>query len=392
MPDEEKETSDRPSGVSRRTFVKILAAGGVIGAAGLVGSALIRGNLPSSLPQERQQVTAASTLTKVQETFHPRDLDDILGSLISGGPPKDGIPAIRNPKYISRAEADKVLRDSDIIFGVDINGAVKAIPRNILNWHEIVDDIIGGAKVAITFCPLTGSPIGYRGRSRVNGEELSFGVSGLLYNSNLVMYDHQTDAYWPQLLGVGIRGPNKGVALEGFHIANTTWAKWKLAYPDTLVLSRDTGHVRDYTLNPYEGYDTSGQVWFPTTGTNSRYPPKKIVTGIRLNEQFLAVPKEEFRSVRAANVILGGQPLAVLYDSRIDTTRAFISKAKDQTLTFKGNGETFVDEETSSTWSPTGVATSGSLAATSLAYVHSFESMWFAWYAFYPETQVLGQS
>jgi hypothetical protein len=184
-------------------------------------------------------------------------LEDFTQNIQSGGPPKDGIPPIDRPKYVSATESQKFLKSNEIVFGLDYQGVVKAYPQKILVWHEIVNDELKGEKIAVTYCPLTGSAVAFRGRSRAGGS-LSFGTSGKLVNSNLLMYDRQTDSQWPQILGMAIDGKNKGTVLEEIPLAWTHWSRWLRRHSDTLVLSSDTGYFRSYGSDPYGSYDRSG--------------------------------------------------------------------------------------------------------------------------------------
>ena len=154
-----------------------------------------------------------------------QDLEFIARNLQSGGPPKDGIPAIDNPNYVSVELANSFVEEDEIVFGINYQGKTIAYPSSILYWHEIVNDEINGKKVSVTWCPLTGTALGFIGKS--------LGVSGKLFNSNLVMYDRATDSEIPQILHVGINGPLKGQNLEQFPVIRTTWKLWKQKYPDT---------------------------------------------------------------------------------------------------------------------------------------------------------------
>jgi len=176
-------------------------------------------------------------------------LQQIAQSIQSGGPPPDGIPPIELPQYWPATEADEFLLDNDIIFGFIQNGQAKAFPQRILVWHEIVNDI---GNVSITYCPLTGSAIGFLGK--VGNTQTTFGTSGRLVNSNLVMYDRASNSYFPQILGRGVTGDHLGTRLEKVQLLWTQWEKWKAEYPDTLVLSSATGNIRNYDFDPYGNY------------------------------------------------------------------------------------------------------------------------------------------
>ena len=181
------------------------------------------------------------------------DLSDALISateILPGGPPRDGIPAIDKPKFINAAEVD-YLADDDRILGVFRNGVAKAYPIRILNWHEIVNDRLQDEAVAITFCPLCGTGMAFQ--ARVDGQAKLFGVSGLLYKSDVLLYDRETESLWSQISRQAVSGPMKGQRLAMVPTSHTTWADWRERHPDTQVLSLDTGYSRNYNRNPYEG-------------------------------------------------------------------------------------------------------------------------------------------
>jgi hypothetical protein len=186
----------------------------------------------------------------------PWSLEDFTRNIKAGGPPKDGIPPIDKPKYVSAAAPEKFLQPNDIVFGLDSHGVVRAYPQKILVWHEIVNEEVNGQQFAATYCPLTGSAVGFRGRSK-DGTTLTFGTSGKLVNSNLLMYDRQTDSQWPQILGMAIDGSSKGTVLEEITLDWTNWSRWRGRHPDTEVLSTDTGYFRSYGRDPYGSYDKS---------------------------------------------------------------------------------------------------------------------------------------
>ncbi len=267
------------------------------------------------------------------------DLDFILRNLVSGGPPKDGIPSIDNPKYTSANEA--VLNDDSKIFGVDYNGFVAAYPQDILFWHEIVNQDVGDEKISITYCPLTESVIGYQG--------LNLGVSGELYNSNLVMYDRETDARIPQILGTAIEGNIKGKKVNNFRIFVTTWKDWKEQHTNTLVLSRDTGFNRDYNRSPYPGYDKIYRIWFPLVAESNLLKTKDFIFGIENNGKFTAILEKGFqeRYPRGLNITLGGENIHVSYNEKLNVLE--------------------IDN----------------------LEIKAFETYWFAWYAYHPTTELI---
>jgi hypothetical protein len=281
-------------------------------------------------------------------------------NVASGGPPKDGIPAIEKPQYTTAAEADKWLVAEDVVFGVDHAGLVAAYPQRILVWHEIANETVGNEKVSITYCPLTGTAIGFKGK--VSAKDVStFGVSGKLVNSNLIMYDRATDSQWPQVLGKAISGSARGTKLQEFPIVWTTWEKWKKKHPDTKVLSQSTGFVRNYGkgADPYgsylgkdKGYYSSERLLFRPIVEDKQLHPKAVVVGVRDGVgNAAAILKDRLRKENKVEVKLGDRTAVVTYDPGLDFHSAAI----------KETGE----------------------------WINAFDAMWFAWKGFYPNTQLL---
>jgi len=165
-----------------------------------------------------------------------------VDEIFSGGPKKDGIPALSQPEFVAANKADIFMKDDDRVLGLARNGQVKAYPVKILNWHEIVNDTIGKQGVVVTFCPLCGTGMVFDGK--INGKNLTFGVSGLLYQSDMLLYDRATDSLWSQIKGEAVTGPLMGARLKLLSSTQTTWAQWKKNHPETLVLSQKTGYKR----------------------------------------------------------------------------------------------------------------------------------------------------
>ena len=320
-------------------------------------------------------------------------LEDFTQNIQSGGPPKDGIPPIDRPKYVSAAEAEKFLKADEIVFGLTFRGVVKAYPQKILVWHEIVNDEIKAEKIAITYCPLTGSAVGFLGRTR-DGAMLSFGTSGKLVNSNLLMYDRQTDSQWPQILGMAIDGKHKGTVLEEIPLAWTHWSRWRRRHPDTLVLSTDTGYFRSYGRDPYGSYDKSGTYYdsgeplFTVMAKDGRFNPKEVVVGVKANGKQIALYKQTVRAKKLNNTSLGGIRLVALYDQDLDLVRVFVRQVKEKSTNFSFENGRIVDELTGSSWSAEGRSVEGKMSGSWLKQLASYDVMWFAWYAFFPETLV----
>jgi hypothetical protein len=263
----------------------------------------------------------------------------------SGGPPKDGIPAVDHPTFLRAADAATWLRDEDRVLGLVFGRHVRAYPIAIMNYHEIVNDQFGEHYLVITYCPLCGTGMAFESEGPA-----AFGVSGLLYNSDVLLYDRRTESLWSQLLGRAISGPRKGEGLTMIPLQHTTWRDWSSRHPETFVLSRQTGHRRDYSQTPYAGYESSSDIYFRVANRSRRYHPKEWVVGLEINGAFKAYPFSELSAARLPiEDELGGAPIRVHFDA--DNGRGWVSDAE------------------------------GAEIASVLAF-------WFAWYAFHPETEV----
>ncbi|MGE8452517.1 MAG: DUF3179 domain-containing protein [Pseudomonadales bacterium] len=233
--------------------------------------------------------------------------------IVNGGPPRDGIPALIAPRFVTASEAT-FLRSDDRVLGVLLNGVAKAYPERILIWHEIVNDEFNGEPLVVSFCPLCGT--GAAHSASVDGKRLTFGVSGLLYNSNLLLYDKQTQSLWSQMLGKAISGPLKGAALKDFPITHTTWQAWQKEHPRTVVLSSHTGYQLGYGINPYSDYLTNAVVMFRVRQESHRFHPKEWVLGVEANGTYKAYPFTELAN--AGNVVrdrVGGRLVEIRLDS-----------------------------------------------------------------------------
>lgn len=270
-----------------------------------------------------------------------------IDEIHSGGPPRDGIPAINRPHFVNANAAD-FLQASDRVLGITRNGVSKAYPVAILNWHEIVNDRFADEPVVVTFCPLCGTGIAWL--ATAGDQVLDFGVSGLLYNSDMLLYDRQTQSLWSQIRRQAISGPMKGTKLQSIPMMHTRWADWKQRYPATLVLSTDTGYQRDYTKNPYQDYEKSDELWFPVRLQDDRYHRKESVLGIEISGRFKAYPFVELeKSDGDVHDSFAGHAIVVKYDKQNHTAVAV-----------DGQGNT----------------------------LHGVIAFWFAWYAFHPDTEV----
>ena len=292
---------------------------------------------------------SSDTFGKTKNGFDLTDALVPINKILSGGPPRDGIPAINQPKFESAVEADW-LADKDRVLALVIDGQAKAYPIRILDWHEIVNDKIGKHRFAVTYCPLCGTGVVFA--ANIADTFLQFGVSGLLYNSDVLLYDRNTESLWSQIMGKAIAGKLKGTRLQQLPVEHTTWKDWRSNHPDTLVLSRDTGSRRNYKRSPYAGYEKTRRLYFKVSHKSpARYHPKERVIGLAINGQFKAYPFEE----------LSKNGKAVFTDE------------------FAGaRVEIHWNEE----------AQSGSVTNESGRVLPVISSFWFAWFTFHPNTEI----
>jgi hypothetical protein len=326
-----------------------------------------------------------------------------FGEILSGGPPKDGIPSIDNPEFISVREVDGWINPNEPVILVDLNNEAKAYPLQILVWHEIVNDNVGGIPVIVTFCPLCNTAIAFS--RTVEGEIYDFGTTGRLRFSNLIMYDRQTETWWQQAEGKAIIGTLTGTQLEFLPSAIISWDDFKKNYPDGLVLSKQTGFSRSYGRNPYVGYDDVNNPPFLYQGpeTPGRLPPVARVLAIEIGTETVAYPYELLSQEFAVNDIVAGEEIAVFWSpgtasaldaaliadgNDVGTAVSYRRRLNDSVLTFFYDGKNIVDNETGSTWDILGNAISGELTGNHLEPVISVNHFWFSWVAFRPETRV----
>ncbi len=325
------------------------------------------------------------------------------GDILSGGPPKDGIPAIDNPQFISSAAADDWLADMEPVIVIQLNGDTRIYPLQILTWHEIVNDVIGGRPVAVTFCPLCNTAIVFD--ATVDGMALDFGTTGRLRFSNLLMYDRQTESWWQQATGDAGIGELTGTRLTFLPATIIGWSEALETFPEAQVLSRDTGFGRDYGRNPYAGYDDINRSPFLYDGptTPGQLPPMARVTTVELNGEAVAYPNDVLEELRVANDTVGGTDVVVFWQpglaSALDSSDlaagrdvgangVFERTLDGQTLSFVAADETITDEQTGSVWNILGEAIRGELAGQSLTPVVRVDHFWFSWAAFRPDTRI----
>jgi Protein of unknown function (DUF3179) len=314
--------------------------------------------------------------------------------------PPDSIRAIDRPCHETPAAARALLPDSSQVIGVERGGESRAYPVDLLALHEVVNDVVGGDPVAVTWCPLCASSLGFE--RRVGGRTLSFGVSGYLHKANLVMFDRETGSLWSQLLAGAITGRLRGSELRQVPLVQTTWAEWKHAHPDTLVLSirRDplgarftspgsysTAQRIEETNVPYGSYVGKVPIYFRRTVRG--VPEASLVFGLSLADRQKAWPLTGLNQVRVLQDELAGVPLVLIAEPDALSAFAYSRRLDERVLDFDLRGRELVDRDTHSRFSVlTGRAVSGPLEGETLARVPGRTAYWFAWRRAYPNTSI----
>ena len=330
------------------------------------------------------------------------DFDDIL----VGNPVKNGIPSVTNPAMEQVETAADWLSERSPVIAVEHADEARAYPLAILMWHEIANDVIGDIPVAVTFCPLCNSSVTYD--RRINDDVLEFGVSGLLRHSDLIMYDFETESWWQQLTGEGLAGVYAGELLDIVPSQVINFGSFAERHPDGLVMSRDTGHRRQYGINPYSNYDTRPGKPFLFRGevdTRVSSPVAHVLAAV-VEGVPVAYPFTILSDLEVVNDVVGETPVAIFFqrgvasalgDYVIDNARdigtaaMYEATVDGEVLTFSSNGNgTFSDDATQSVWNSYGEAIDGELAGRELRWINAFPHFWFAWAAFHPDSLVYG--
>ena len=352
-------------------------------------------------------------------------------SIMSGGPPKDGIPSIDSPEFVTMQAADEWIGDKEAVLVLRLQGKVRVYPLQILMWHEIVNDSVDGVPVAVTYCPLCNTGIAFR--SRIDGRDLDFGTTGRLRYSNLIMYDRQSETWWQQASGRGLIGEYAGRRLEMLPVALLPWNEVKASYgqssnaetaaddattdegsrldpemvldtsAEVKVLSKSTGYSRPYGQNPYQGYD-SNETPFLYAGPeiSDEYEQMERVLAVRVEDNELAFAYADLQEEKVLEREVGGREVVVFWEAGtasaldagklsggrdVGTAQAFYPVAQNEAsermqLSFYWDGDNFRDEETGSTWTISGRATAGPLKGARLESPVTINHFWFSWSAF----------
>lgn len=291
---------------------------------------------------------ATAPVADVKNGFDVSDALVPSGEIFWGGVGRDGIPAIHEPKFIAPEDA-KSLRDWDRVLGVFHNDIARAYPIKIMEKHEVVNDIFAGESIVVTYCPLCFSGMSFITQGKY--VRLTFGVSGLLYNSDVLLYDQQTESLWSQILTQAISGPLKGTRLAPIPTAHTTWREWHSRYPDSQVLSFDTGARRRYGTSPYVEYQRSRDLMFPVSNRSGRYFTKAKVLGVTIDGRDKAYPFQELSKNGSSTFVdaIAGRPYTIHWSEDDEYARIVDSGGKE---------------------------------------LPSVIVYWFAWYTFHPDTEV----
>jgi Protein of unknown function (DUF3179) len=395
--------------------------------AGIVGLGLLAaacggddGDTSSGAASTDRRVSAAESTGTTVDQVEPSPVEDVPSALddpnddsfpdplidpadlLSGGPPPDGIPAIDMPKFLEPGQVD-FLEDVEPVMALRIGDDARAYPMQIMTWHEIVNDTVDGVPVAVTYCPLCNTAIAYD--RRLGDRVLDFGTSGMLYNSALVMYDRQTESLWSHFTAEAIIGHLAGQELDVYPVAIVSWADWREAHPDGLVLSRDTGHDRDYGRNPYPGYDDIDSPAFLFRGrVDDRLAPKERVIGIEQDGDAVAVRHDKLTEQGVLEVDVDGTELvawlepgtasaldsgSVAAGKDVGASGVFVPVVDGRTLSFQRTDNGFVDDQTDSRWNVLGQAIDGALTGKVLEPVAHVDTFYFAWASYLPETRIV---
>lgn len=321
--------------------------------------------------------------------------------VVAAGPSKDGIPAIDNPRFVAVEDMERLLRDQEAMLVVTIGGRTHLYPLQILIWHEIVNDVVGGTPVSVTYCPLCNTGVVFD--RTFDGRVLDFGVTGRLLYSNLLMYDRQTESWWIQATGRGVAGENAGQQLRFVPSTMLPWSVARTTYPDAQVLSFETGYRRDYGRNPYVGYDRAETPFLydgPAVVEPESEEPMMRVLSLYHGESVRAVPFPRLKAERVVQHELEGVSLVVFWaagtaspldDSWVSggrdvgTANAFYARASGRELSFAVENGRIRDQQTDSTWNEAGVAEAGPLAGTQLEPALAVNHFLFSWRAFHPD-------
>ncbi len=302
--------------------------------------------------------------------------------IFDGGPGKDGIPSVDKPEFTNISQTD-YLDEDDLVVGIVINGEAKAYPHVILDWHEIVNDELAGSKFAVTYCPLTGTATAWN--RVIDNTETTFGVSGLLYNSNLIPYDRETDSYWSQIALKGISGDLINDQISTIPVIETSWNTWKKMYPQSQIMTTNTGFSRDYGDYPYGDYRTNNsRLIFPVSPTDNRLPSKERVLGILSEEGQKAYSINDFEEAKIITDSIGSKEYLIIGSKSDNYIVAFENNEIFEWEFYPDNLPLIAIDQVGRTLSIDGIVSTGE----ALEKTESLIGYWFSFGAFYPDIEL----
>lgn len=311
-----------------------------------------------------------------------------FSQVFDGGPGRDGIPALENPNKTTQGD---FLRDPEFVIGYYDGEQAIAYPHQILDWHEIINDELNGFPYAITYCPLTGTGIGWD--RAINGATTTFGVSGLLYNNNLIPFDRATNSNWSQMRNDCVNGKLQGDEISTFPVVEMRWQDWKAMYPNTQIVSTNTGHDRQYGAYPYGDYKTNNKsLFFPLSPDDNRLARKERVHGIIIDGN---VKVYRFSTFNSSNTVIQdtfqGNDLIVVGNASSSLIVSFYAKLEDGSspeFTAVNEGSVILADTEGNQWDVFGYATAGPRKGQRLISTKSYMGYWFAWGTFYPQPDI----
>ncbi len=313
-----------------------------------------------------------------------------------GGPGKDGIPSLSTPPHSNNEAMEDYMEEDDLIIGIKVGNVVRGYPHIILDWHEIINDQIGDAKFALTYCPLTGTGIAWD-RILNNGEETTFGVSGLLYNTNLIPYDRKTDSNWSQMRNECVNGNLSGEDPVQYQVIETKWSTWKSMFPEAEVVGVNTGFDRNYGNYPYGTYiNNNDYLIFPISPDDDRLPRKERVLGIRDNRDAKVYRFSSF-STSAIQIISDqykGDEIIVVGNADKEFMVAFKKELSDgsvpQLIPSNSNARFVMQDSNGNKYDLFGTIVEGPNEGEYLIPEDSYMGYWLAWGSFYIDAEIYG--
>jgi hypothetical protein len=312
------------------------------------------------------------------------------GDIADGGPGQDGIPALENAKFEPAATITTV-EPSDMVTVLLDGTQVKAYPQDIMDYHEIINDGPADNPFVMSYCPLTASSVAWQGKTA--DTDPTYGVSGLLYNSNLLLYDRESETVWSQLLEIGVNGPRIRSQPATKRLFETVFSTLQMMYPDAVVLSRDTGHIRDYDDYPYGDYKTDPALLFSVSRQDNRMHPKQRVIGIHEGSKSKVYQLGAFGAItQTINDQFNSQSIVVVGNSALSFAAIYSRQLSDGTIlnftAIDGDLPNVMSDDEGNVWDILGRAVSGPRMGERLNETRSYVAMWFAWVSHFNEIEI----